>query len=234
MANYKERLVSLEKVAIFQGLSADILERVARRCDWRCYKLGDQIVHYQDTSNEVFFLVSGDARVTIYSVDGRIVSFRELTSGDTFGEYPALDGGPRSASVEARTACRIASMPAAAFVEVLGSEPQVAQRLMRTLVTSIRSLTHRIYEFSTLAVNNRIQAELLRLANIATRDDKSACIEPAPTHAEIASRISTHREAVTRELNRLSNIGVIQRHGKSLRIKDIKRLAMMVHEATGE
>jgi predicted transcriptional regulator len=57
---------------------------------------------------------------------------------------------------------------------------------------------------------------------------------PAPTHVEIASRVSTHREAVTRELNRLSRIGIIERRGGTLMVKDVTRLAEMVHDATGE
>lgn len=73
------------------------------------------------------------------------------------------------------------------------------------------ALTTRVYDFSTLAVKNRIQAELLRLANLVPKDGKSARIFPAPTHGEIASRVSTHREAVTRELNRLCRIGVAER-----------------------
>jgi CRP-like cAMP-binding protein len=106
--------------------------------------------------------------------------------------------------------------------------------LIRELVDNVRSLTNRVYEFSTLAVNNRIQAELLRLAKAAPRHGKSARIVPPPKHAEIASRISTHREAVTRELNRLSRIGVIERQSGVLVIQDVDRLAAMLHELTGE
>ena len=62
----------------------------------------------------------------------------------------------------------------------------------------------------------------------------STRIIPAPRHVEIANRISTHREAVTREFNRLSRIGIIERRGGELLVKDIDRLATMVHEATGE
>jgi CRP-like cAMP-binding protein len=110
----------------------------------------------------------------------------------------------------------------------------VAQALLPQLVTKIRALTNRVYEFSTLAVNNRIQAELLRLASLGTRQGKAAQIVPAPTHVEIASRVSTHREAVTRELNRLARIGIIERKRGALLVKDVDRLAEMVHEATGE
>jgi len=157
-----------------------------------------------------------------------------LGVGAVFGEYPAIDGGPRSASVEARTSCLIASMTGASFRELLQAEPGVAHALLPRLVKTIRVLTTRVYEFSTLAVNNRIQAELLRLASLAPREGKSARIVPAPTHVEIASRISTHREAVTRELNRLSKIGIIDRRGGTLLVKDFDRLAEMVHDATGE
>ena len=51
---------------------------------------------------------------------------------------------------------------------------------------------------------------------------------------DIASRVSTHREAVTRELNRLSRIGIIERQRGALVVKDVNRLAQMVHNATGE
>jgi CRP/FNR family transcriptional regulator, cyclic AMP receptor protein len=183
----------------------------------------------------VFFITSGEARVTIYSLAGKAVSFRELGPGDVLGEYPAIAGGSRSASVEARTSCLVASMSAAAFRELLKTEPGVAQALLPQLVTKIRALTTRVYEFSTLAVNNRIQAELLRLANLASGGQgNTARIAPAPTHVEIASRVSTHREAVTRELNRLARIGIIERQSGALVVKDVDRLGEMVHEATGE
>jgi CRP/FNR family cyclic AMP-dependent transcriptional regulator len=182
----------------------------------------------------VFIIGTGEVRVTIYSLAGKAVSFRELGAGEVFGEYPAIDGGPRSASVEAHTSCLIAAMPGASFREILETEPGVAQALLPQLVMKIRALTTRVYEFSTLAVNNRIQAELLRLANLASKDGKSGRIVPAPTHVEIASRVSTHREAVTRELSRLSRIGILERKGAALIVKDIERLSEMVHDATGE
>jgi CRP/FNR family cyclic AMP-dependent transcriptional regulator len=225
---------SLAGIDVFSGLETEALKDIERRCTHRRYAPGEPIVSHLDTSDDVFFLVSGDVRVTIYSLAGKAVSFRDLGPGAVFGEYPAIDGGPRSASVEARTSCLVASMRAAAFRELLRTEPRVAQALMSQFVTTIRALTTRVYEFSTLAVNNRIQAELLRLASSAPRREGAAQIVPAPTHVEIASRIGTHREAVTRELNRLSRIGLIERQSGAIMVKDVERLAQIVHDATGE
>lgn len=225
---------SLAGITIFASLPPESLKRIEKRCAWRRYQPGEPIVDYLDTSEEVFFLVSGEVRVTIYSQAGKAVSLNEMGPGALFGEYPAIDHGPRSASVEARTPCLIASIPGTAFRELLQTEPGVAHTLLPRFVKNIRALTTRVYEFSTLAVNNRIQAELLRLASLGAREGKGARIVPAPTHVDIASRISTHREAVTRELNRLAKLGIIERKGGALLVKDIEHLSEMVHEATGE
>jgi CRP-like cAMP-binding protein len=225
---------SLKGIAIFAGLSPEAVEQIERRCTWKRYGPGEPILDYLDSSDDVFFLTLGEVRVTIYSSSGKAVSFREMPAGEIFGELPAIDGGARSASVEAHTNCLIASMSGASFRELLGSEPALARALLPRLTRTIRTLTTRVYEFSTLAVNNRIQAELLRLASLGAKNGNAARIVPAPTHVEIASRVSTHREAVTRELARLARIGIIERNRGTLVIKNIDRLTAMVRDATGE
>jgi len=225
---------TLAGVAIFANLPSAALETIRKTCSWEHYEPDATIVDYLDASDSVFFVTQGEVCVTIYSVSGKLVSFRNLGPGSIFGEYAAIDGNPRCASVVAKTDCVIASMSAKAFRKLLLTEPVVGQALIKELVSNIRTLTNRVYEFSTLAVNNRIQAELLRLASLAPREGKSVQLVPPPTHAEIASRVSTHREAVTRELNRLSRIGLIERQPGMLTIWDVDRLSEMLHEMTGE
>ena len=61
-----------------------------------------------------------------------------------------------------------------------------------------------------------------------------ALLSPAPSLSDIANRISTHREAVSRELSRLGSVGLLRRERGDLRITDIARLEMLVREAKGE
>jgi CRP-like cAMP-binding protein len=225
---------SLEHIALFNGLAPDTLLRIQQHCVWHRYDPGEPVVNYLETSSEVYFIASGEVHVRIYSLEGKAVTFCDLTAGEMFGEVAAIDNAPRSASIEARTSCLIASMPGGAFRRLLETEPALALALLQYFAAKIRTLTTRVYEVSALAVANRIQAELLRLAKQVPQKGKCASIASAPTHAEMASRISTHREAVTRELNRLSRIGIIERRGTNLVVKDIDRLIAMVHEATGE
>ena len=107
----------------------------------------------------------------------------------------------------------------------MADHPSFAESLLVHLVTQVRSLTERVFEFSTLAVRGRVRTELLRLARQRPAGDADTVVlSPAPKHAEIAHRISTHREAVTRELSRLEELGVIAREGRSLRIRDLAAL----------
>ena len=154
---------SLAAIPLLAGLSPAGLKDIEQRCSWRRYEPGEPIVEYLDRSDDVFFLVDGEARVIIYSLTGKVVSFHDLSPGDMFGEYPAIDGRPRSASVEARTSCLVALMPAAAFLDLVQSEPKVSQALLKQLVATIRRLSTRVYEFSAhiMAVTaRRIYAEM--------------------------------------------------------------------------
>ena len=148
---------SLAKAALLAGLPSDFLQRVQQSCSWRRYEPGEPIVEHLDRSDDVFFMASGEARVIIYSLAGKIVSFHDLGPGDMFGEYPAIDGRPRSASVEAQTSCLVASMPATTFRELLHTEPTAADALLRQLVGTIRRLSTRVYEFSAavMAITGR-------------------------------------------------------------------------------
>lgn len=225
---------SLAGVTIFTDLSPRALDDVARHCRWRRYAPEQQIVGYLDDTRDVFFVVDGLVRVVNFSLSGKAVTFAEIGKGKVFGEYAAIDGGPRSANVVALTDCLIASMTADAFWDVLREHPEASAAMLKKLTTQLREISQRVFEFSTMAVKNRIHAELLRLARDHMTGDNAATITPAPTHAEIASRISTHREAVTRELSALTRAGLIDHARGRLIVHDVERLEDMVHAVIGE
>jgi hypothetical protein len=102
--------------------------------------------------------------------------------------------------------------------------------VLKHLSGQVRVLTTRIFEFSTMAVRQRLRAELLRLAVAVTGDEDQAILSPAPKHAEIASRISTHREAVTREFTWLEGQGYVVKEGRALKIPSLERLRDLVNK----
>jgi len=221
---------TLSGIELFSDLPGSDLEALARQCRWRRYVPDQQIIGDQDKTTDVFFIASGRVRATVYSPSGKEVSFRDLGTGASIGELSAVDGAPRSANVIALTETVLASMPADVFKNILRDHPEVSDRMMAYLVSLVRKLSDRIVEFSVLAVKNRIHAELLRLAREHGNDGNTATLSPAPTHADIASRVATHREAVTRELKALADNGLIERQRGALVIPNVSRLARLVEE----
>ena len=223
----------LERVKIFQNIPEAERELLARQLNWIRYGAGEQIISHLDQSTDVFVVVSGAVRVVIYSLAGREVTFRNIEAGQYFGELAAIDGLPRSATIVAIDDSIISSMSAETFWQVLHNYPDAVTCLVKDLTESVRSLTERVFEFSALAVRNRIHAELLRLARGHMIVENEAVITPAPTHTDIASRISTRREAVTRELNDLGRAGIVERRRGVLVICDVGKLTRMVQEVVG-
>jgi CRP-like cAMP-binding protein len=224
----------LAKIDIFVGLSVEELRILARRCQWREYGTNQLIIEYDEESKDVFFVTRGRVRVMRFSASGREVAFQDLVAGQIFGDFSAIDGNLRSASVVAVADSLIASISACQFREILRQYECVNSAMLKRLVEMARVLSDRVFEFSTLAVRNRIHAELLRLAHQSAQGNNIASICPAPTHTDIANRISTNREAVTRELNNLARVGMIEKRRGMLVVRDVRALATIVREANPE
>lgn len=230
---FQRSSLGLQHIALLQGLSADRLDQLAQRCQWKSLPAGTPVLLRSERKSEVYFLVSGALRVTSYAANGRQVTFRDPQEGEHFGDIAAIDGQPRSADVVTLRPSVVASLDRGAFLELLRDEPVVGERVMRGLAALVRQLSERVIDLSTLGVQNRVHAELLRLARGAGVADNRSRLEPVPTHAELASRISTNREQVTRELNALRREGLLVKEGKALVVADVARLTALVGEVRG-
>ena len=222
--------LALRRLELFEGLQPERLIALARECAWRNYENGQRIISREAGDRDVHLLVSGRVRVTAYSGTGRQVTYTDVAACEIFGDIAAIDNGPRSADVIALESCLVASMPVTVFRRLLSEEPAVAERLLRRLASLVRRLSDRVFDLSTLGVQNRIHAELLRLARQAGVIGNAARIDPAPKHADVASQVSTYREQVTRELSMLVKAGLVGKDGRALLVRDVKRLERMVED----
>lgn len=225
---------SLDGIALLAPLSADARTVLARNCTWHRYQTGEQIIDRMDEDRDVHFVVSGTITIVNFSVSGREISYDDVDAGGFFGELSAIDGSVRSASAVAKTTARTAALPAAQFVDMVQANSAVGMALLLRMVRIIRTSTDRIMDLSTLAANNRVQAEVLRIARITEPDAKTAKIYPVPIHADVAARVSTTRETVARVFGDLTRRGLLKKSGHSLIITDVDHLKDMVEEVRGD
>jgi CRP-like cAMP-binding protein len=219
---------TLARIPLFRSLAADALERLDTQCAWRRAKAKERILGYKDEGADIYFVVQGHVRVVIQANSGRDSILRDIRDGGYFGELAALDGMPRSAEIVAIADSVVAKMPPLVFRDVLRRQPDVCDQLLSLLASQIRMLANRVNELGTLDVRTRIYAELLRLSRPAPANSRHAVISPPPTAAELAARVSSRREAVSRELNSLERAGLLERRRGALVLLDPERLTTLV------
>ncbi len=222
---------TLAHFPLFKTLDRQSLQRIETACSWRRVAAKEWVVDPEAQGTDVFLVLQGQVRV-IVSIGRRETILRDIQAGEFFGELAALDLKPRSAGILAVTDAQLACLPAAAFRRAIHEHPEVCDQVLAILVSQIRMLANRAGENAGLTVRHRLLAELLRLARPVASTPRAAVVSPPPTHAELAARVSSHREAITRELSALARAGLISRRRGAIVLVEAARLRQMVLEAS--
>lgn len=230
LGNITVTAASLANIDAFRALPESSREKIATLCRGRSIQAKRPIIEKNEEASSVYFVLSGKVTITLFPDAGGEVNFRELCPGQMFGELGVLDGEGRSAEAITSEACAIISLSAANFFAVLAQYPEVSAYVTRRLAKLVRLLSERVVEMSTLGVNNRIHAELLRLARAVEPKSNCVTIQCMPTRKDFAARISCNPEAVSREYSVLVRLGILDKKmtGRSRRVLDVGRLEEMV------
>ena len=227
--------MKIDAIPRFSATSETFRTEMDKFLRWKSFRAGQEIINREDKNSDLLFVTKGKVRVVIYTLSGREVTLDDIEAGSFFGEMAAIDKEPRSASVIALEPSEIAFLPAERFEEGLKKESQVALRIMHRMSMIIRHANERIVKLSTLGANNRIHAEILRLARKkGIEKDGKIYISPIPVHSDIAARISTVRETVARAMSDLAKQGIVTRENGALVVQDVKRLEQMVQDVRGD
>ncbi len=214
----------LIEIPLFSGMSKGNSKLFSSRCMWREYQAGELIIDHNDQSNDVRFILTGLVRIIIRVAAGREVILNDAKAGDFFGELSAIDGSTRSANVTAITRSRMCIMPAQVFMDILDRSPSVNHIVLRKLTDDIRRLSNRLSEYSFLQARHRLYAELLRLSQPRLGHPDQRVISPPPIQREIADRIASRREVVSREMKALEREGCLEKTRGALILTDIEEL----------
>ncbi len=134
-----ERLETLRKVALFEGLSDRELEAVARAAKERRFDTGDTVVVEGEGGVGFFVVAEGTARV-----ESRGKKLGTISRGGSFGEVALLDDvGRRSASVIAESPLRVYGLTAWQFTPLLEQHPSIAVKIAKMLARRLREAEER-------------------------------------------------------------------------------------------
>ena len=205
----KVNSVTLSVFDIFKELNDSDRHEIARLMVSHEYGAGGLVISANDAKHRVYFIVSGAVRACSATTQGKQVYFQDLSPGMMFGEVAVIDGKERTSDCVAVSDSWILSLSARNFLQLIETYPEMNRAVLSRLASMVRYQVQRIYEFTSFSVNQRIRFELARLAATEPAKEDSVVLNNVPTHLELAERICAHREAVCRELKKLSTAGYI-------------------------
>ena len=171
------------------------------------------VINEGENNDALYFILSGRMRIFISDQEGRVVTLSALEAGDYFGEI-VLDGGRRTASIEAATEARLLIVPGPQVGRLLKDNHDFTLQLLASTLKKVRGLSHRVREFALLTVYGRFTSFLDE--HTVKQEDGTAVLTPTFTLVEIAQHISASREMVSRLLHDLVEGGYIRREKRQI------------------
>ena len=207
----------LRTVPIFSELTDGDIASLSRLASRRRFPK-DTVVFFEHEEGDFFFMIlDGRIKVTILGDDGREVILSMLGPGDFFGEMALLDNEPRSATAIAVEESELLSLHRTDFQTVLTDNRSITIALIKVLTARLRRANHQISTLALLDVYGRVARVIVDMAREEGRRLRDGRIAfRRATHQEIANRIGTTRETVTRMLKDLERQGLIHIEGKEI------------------
>lgn len=171
----------------------------------RSYPKNVVLIYEGDRTDQLYVVLSGRLKVYLSDASGKEVVIDTLRPNDCFGEM-ALEGEPRSASVMTLEPCRLSVIERDEFKRHLSTNPEIAYGLIMLLIRRARGLTRSLGGLALLDVYGRVARLLL---DNASQVDGVMLVAERMTQQEIAKRINSSREMVSRILTDLREGGYI-------------------------
>src|SRR5262249_14936610 len=159
-------------------------------------------------------IVQGSVKIFKTSVGGREMMLSLEAAPATVAELPLFDGGPYPASVRTVDPVVALFINKSDFQQVCRQFPDVALKVLAVVGRRLRHLVMIVESITFGSVTQR----LARLLLDAEKQAGAVEFEFPMTHQELASRLGTVREVVSRNLARFRAEGLIRIQGRQLAI----------------
>jgi phosphoserine phosphatase RsbU/P len=133
----------LRQVAIFKGFADADLARLAAELDERYLEAGEVLFRQGDEGNNCYVILTGELAVITY-INGAELRLGTRYAGEIIGEMALIDSSPRSATVRAVTAGRLAALNKQHFTTLMSNDPVLALELLRDGTAHLRSTSRRM------------------------------------------------------------------------------------------
>lgn len=192
-------------------LSPELVRLLAERGDVRRIERGKILIHEGELSESLFILLSGQLKVFTRDDRDREVIYNTLDAPEMLGEM-YLDGGPRSASVQAITAVECLEVDGSQIRDFMRSYPEFCECLAVMLIERLRHATHQV---RSLALDDVFARTVDAINERAVANSGRSYLPASVTQQHIASGIGATREMVNHVFRNLAKAGFLVRDGQA-------------------
>jgi CRP-like cAMP-binding protein len=212
-------------VPYFQVLGARPRAGLARRLRSVAFAPRQRVFEEGAPCEALWIVMEGRIKISCSSAEGREQVLHMEGPGATLGEVPLFDGGGYVASATAQTAARLLRIPRREIDTLCRRHPEVALAIAATMAHRVRAFARLAGDLSFESVQVRLGRLLLDEARRTGRRTPEGVELTLPgTRDEIAARVGTVREPLSRALAALARQGVVTIQGRRLLVPDVKRL----------
>jgi CRP/FNR family transcriptional regulator len=211
----------LEKISLFQGLSAENYTELADIVVDRQLQRGQFIFNEGDEATGFYVLISGRIKIYKLSFDGKEQILHILGPGEPFAEVAVFSGMAYPANAMALEKSTVFFFAKDAFVRLIGQNPSLAMNMLATLSLRLKQFTHMIEALSLKEVPGRLATHLLLLSK---QNKGEMSVKLNITKTQLASLLGTIPETMSRILTKMNKQRLIESKGADITLLDLDGL----------
>lgn len=226
MAMSLERRVStLAKAALFRDLPEKVVAELATHAVERKIRQGQILFSANDPAGGLYIVLSGSVRAFRENVEGREQTIHVERSGGILAEVAVFDGGSYPSNAIAEEDSEVLFLATADVRHFMLRHPQAALTALAIMAKKLRAVASLAEQLALKDVNQRLATLLLEEAHRVVPNVQDGLSFSLPlSHSQLASRLGSVREVVTRGLQKMVQQGIIEVRGHRIVVLDAKAL----------
>jgi len=220
-----EKIAALKHTTLFGELSAKELSRLARQAVPVHFKKDEMLFLSGEEAAGLFVIVDGKVRAFQHNAEGREHVMHVDSAGAVMAEVPIFDDGPYPASAVAEEDTNALFIGKRDMCQFCLDHPAFMFKVLKLMAARVRRHAQMVEILSFHEVGQRLALLLLAQSNLADAPiSGQISFQLSLSNHQIATRIGSVRDVVSRALTRLQHKGLISIEGRTVTIPDLRAL----------
>ncbi len=221
-----DKIEVLRKTELLRDLDDAVLSYLAGHAVAKRLRRNEILFLAGEPANGMYVVASGAIRAFRMNPDGREQVIHVERAVTTIAEVPVFDNGSYPSTTAAEEPSTVYFLEKKLVLDAAMKHPELALAAIRLIASRLRKCAELVETLSLREVGQRLARLLLEQAHLNGRQVSGGTrVRLKLTHNQLASRIGTVREVVTRMLTRLEEQGLIVYEGKEILITDLGIIA---------